>query len=575
MPFPNESQSKALEELTKFIKNSKDKMYVLQGHAGTGKTSLINYLFTGSYFINKTVVFSAPTNKAVSVMKSMAPENSSKKSMDYKTIHKLFSMKRNIDINGNSQFNVDIDALMSENYIERKNKYKNIFDYDFIVIDECSMISKEILMVISKYSNKIKGKIIFLGDMCQLPPINEEKSKVFTIVPCCNLSDVVRCNSKLLPFCNYIRECIETNCNGLKIKQFKNDKLIVIRNKKDWLLEYINLIKTDSKTHQLSGFDSNLNAASSNPIILAYTNYCVNNINKEIRKVLYPTLNHLKYNENERIVFNSYYAYNTYYYYTSQTQIIDSLMNDEITLKELKIKDLLDLNTAITTSNISYKTTLEPTQEFSEPCPICYSDNINTLYKTVCGHKFCDECIKTWLKENKCCPMCRMKIVNKTEISISKHDIVSKYVNEFIATTKNVSLDIYRIKLKKTVEELTKPEQKYILVVRNEENYKLVIEKLKGILGKIRDLIKNKKVTNVKLVCSLLKRLWEYTYTIYYDQFAQLNYGYCITSHKSQGSTYSTVFIEAGNILNSNNKDSLKCLYTSITRAADSLTIYY
>jgi len=558
MPFPNESQSVALKELTKFIRDSKEKMYVLQGHAGTGKTSLINYLFTDSYFINKTVVFSAPTNKAVSVMKSMAHENSSKKSMDYKTIHKLFSMKRNIDINGNSQFNVDIESLISENYIERKNKYKNIFDYDFIVIDECSMISKEILMVIYKFSNKIKGKIIFLGDKCQLPPINEEKSKVFTIIPCYNLSDVVRCNSKLLPFCNYIRECIETNCNGLKIKQFKNDKLIVIRNKKDWLLEYINLISPDSS-----------------PIILAYTNRCVNNINNEIRKILYPTLNHLKYNENERILFNNYYTNNNYYYYTSQTQIIDTIVNDRITLKEFKINDLLDLNSAITTSDVSYKANLKPTKEFSEPCPICYDDNINTLYKTVCGHKFCDDCIKTWLQKNRCCPMCRMKIVNHSEISIHKNETLSKYINEFIAATNNVALDVYRIKLKKTVEDLNKPDQKYIVVVRNEVEYKIIIEKLKGILGKIRDLIKSKGVSNIKLVCSLLKRLWEYTYTIYYDQFAQLNYGYCITCHKSQGSTYSIVFIEAGNILNSNNKDSLKCLYTSITRAADSLTIYY
>ena len=286
MPFPNESQSVALKELTKFIRDSKEKMYVLQGHAGTGKTSLINYLFTDSYFINKTVVFSAPTNKAVSVMKSMAPENSSKKSMDYKTIHKLFSMKRNIDINGNSQFNVDIESLISENYIERKNKYKNIFDYDFIVIDECSMISKEILMVIYKFSNKIKGKILFLGDKCQLPPINEEKSKVFTIIPCYNLSDVVRCNSKLLPFCNYIRECIETNCNGLKIKQFKNDKLIVIRNKKDWLLEYIKLIRPDSS-----------------PIILAYTNSCVNNINNDSIDFVItspPYINVFNYHQNYR-----------------------------------------------------------------------------------------------------------------------------------------------------------------------------------------------------------------------------------------------------------------------------------
>jgi exodeoxyribonuclease-5 len=48
---------------------------------------------------------------------------------------------------------------------------------------------------------------------------------------------------------------------------------------------------------------------------------------------------------------------------------------------------------------------------------------------------------------------------------------------------------------------------------------------------------------------------------------AQLNYGYCITVHKSQGSTFSNVYIDIADIFVNKSKDEvLKCLYTAITR---------
>ena len=58
------------------------------------------------------------------------------------------------------------------------------------------------------------------------------------------------------------------------------------------------------------------------------------------------------------------------------------------------------------------------------------------------------------------------------------------------------------------------------------------------------------------------------------DCFAQLNYGYCITVHKSQGSTFKNVFIDMNDILDNNNQnETSKCLYTSITRSSQTLNL--
>ena len=61
----------------------------------------------------------------------------------------------------------------------------------------------------------------------------------------------------------------------------------------------------------------------------------------------------------------------------------------------------------------------------------------------------------------------------------------------------------------------------------------------------------------------VIQRLWEYFYYSYADIFADISYGYCITVHKSQGSTFDDVFIDSRNIMSFKNKDTLNCLYTA------------
>ena len=109
-----------------------------------------------------------------------------------------------------------------------------------------------------------------------------------------------------------------------------------------------------------------------------------------------------------------------------------------------------------------------------------------------------------------------------------------------------------------------------------EQHYKVIEIKLKEIMAKIKqEVLKSKKIINLGLI--LLSRLWLYIFNNIIDLFAEVGYGYCITSHKSQGSTYNNVYVDVSNILNYNRDeiDGLKCLYTAVTRTADNLHIFY
>lgn len=56
------------------------------------------------------------------------------------------------------------------------------------------------------------------------------------------------------------------------------------------------------------------------------------------------------------------------------------------------------------------------------------------------------------------------------------------------------------------------------------------------------------------------------------NSFAQTKYGYSLTIHRSQGSTYHTTFIDSQDILvNSNEREAKQCLYVACTRASTRL----
>lgn len=69
---------------------------------------------------------------------------------------------------------------------------------------------------------------------------------------------------------------------------------------------------------------------------------------------------------------------------------------------------------------------------------------------------------------------------------------------------------------------------------------------------------------------TLTRNLWDIYYGKYQDPYAELDYGYSITVHKSQGSTFENVLINASDFFGSYMDPSMKVrmLYTAATRAS-------
>ena len=141
------------------------------------------------------------------------------------TIHRLLKFKRKIDESGNIQY---LSSLNEGEWI--LNHFNSIYYYDIIIIDEASMINQSMLKNILYISNTLKGKIIFLGDIAQLPPINEESSDVFSIdIPKSKLTEIMRNKNSVTNLANKIRIVIDNQGEKIQLKNYKGDNFKVVK----------------------------------------------------------------------------------------------------------------------------------------------------------------------------------------------------------------------------------------------------------------------------------------------------------------------------------------------------------
>jgi exodeoxyribonuclease-5 len=168
--------NKALELFVLQGNGNIDHEIILIGYAGTGKTTLITK-FLGDMLYDKKckrIAIAAPTHKAVNIIKNKLFNNFKNKDVINKyieitTIQRLLNYKNYINSNGERYFSMgSSEPLWSI--------------YDIIIIDECSMLSDQIIddiqSIIKKPKNK-NVKVIYVGDPAQLPPVNQQSSKIF------------------------------------------------------------------------------------------------------------------------------------------------------------------------------------------------------------------------------------------------------------------------------------------------------------------------------------------------------------------------------------------------------------
>lgn len=282
----NQQQWQALQELEAFIEGN-EKLHLLTGYAGTGKTTLLQALIRRLRVKGdrRRIVFSAFSNKATKVLETMAAQW--ELAIDCMTCCKLLGLKP------------DIDQETGKQIFQLDEQGENRFDrYRLVIIDEASMINEEMWLLLTQAASQLhqQTQLLFVGDVAQLPPINEPESLVFNqIYNRSELTEVVRYGGAI----GVLAESIRNNLTSRRLPRFvtqaNGDRTegIFVAPAAEWERLLVKAFQSDAyKT------DPDYVRA------LAYTNARVNRLNQLIRSAIYGAETP-RFVEGERLVANS------------------------------------------------------------------------------------------------------------------------------------------------------------------------------------------------------------------------------------------------------------------------------
>ncbi len=543
-------QEAAINQMIKFITEPDEIFFGLFGYAGTGKTTtIIDFLMNciEMKYIN-TLIFTAPTNKALNVIKTKIsdrirylieetgaiynPELSFEMNcdklkknsivIDFQTIHKFLKYK--------SEYNTDGEIVFT------KDKANVIGGYDVIVIDECSMIPLGIIYEIFKEANKIKTKIIFTGDPAQLPPVNEKHSAIFmTESNRVSISRLRQVNPDITldefdKFCNKIQNM---NKHILKeIVRTNNNSIIKCSNVvRDWIYnidEFIKISKYTNVNFNIYSFDKTAKTKTTwykefekiisnekDTIIISWTNEEVSYYNNYIRKSLFNKSNINEYEENELLILNEFH------------------ISDSPSSPNNKTVNKIKFNTS---EKIIVKSIQEIKSEFEK------------LGKIKAGS---------------------LQVFQNHKSIEGKYNKFIDGINKMIS---GIGLNCFKMKVIK----IDEPMNEYdILVLRNNEqlSHKNVIATITNEIKKFRDELQA-SYQLMSIDNNIIKPLYNEIHLKIINKFASVSYGYAITCHKAQGSNYKNVFVDFADIVKNNNFEEMKrCMYTAVSRTINNLYI--
>ncbi len=580
-------QKLAIQKICYFLYNPEDSIFSLLGFAGTGKTTvitkLIHYLVRKNYI--NSIVFAAPTNKAVNVMKSkfrndidellkvkLVEEFDKNISfseqldlldargvkIDFLTIHKLLNYKNEYDVDGNRVF--------------VKGDKTSLDRYDLVVVDECSMIPIQVVTHIFEdiRNNKKKQvkdsvikkipKILFVGDPAQLPPVNERISIIFAKreqdFNLANFKKMVHQEDNY--FDSNTDEIIKKRLDALK-KDILNLKSITLKHVvrsnsskvvglcndvRSWVLglvkepqiggfkgKKVKLYKYDrdkgSKLNSewflkcLEYFKGSTGEKMGSNIILTWTNKQSNKYNNEVRKLILNKKKLNKFEIGDILILTDFYN-------IEETGIDFNIKGKHkkrfYTSEQIRVVDVDDI--------------IKVSPPFSETLPQ---------------------------------KLRRMKNFSDIESKFAKTtNLINKNTNRKYKTWK-----LYVNKLADVINSNSTQETWKIYIIKKES--KELLEKDKEYAAQriieLRRYMRGVYIDQIKMIDrDVIKPLWREWGRRFVDAFANVDYGNSVTVHKSQGSSFYNVFVDIDDILmNKSNNDAKRCVYTAVTRTSNEL----
>lgn len=233
------------EEALALMKQLND-IFVLESPAGCGKSVLINRFVDEMANSGKHIVLCAPTHKSLSIIDGDS------------TIH--------------SYLNLKLKWKKDKQVLEKAGFADNVRYGDVLVIDEVSMLNEEIVGYILQEQENNGLKIIFVGSIDQIQPVNEKISPVWKVpAPLYTLKEIVRQakGSGIISLAESVRTGITHP--GDDISKFVNNEDVFAGNISDMKKFFCNCLN--------EGEDSI-------PTIISYRNKIVNSANVWARNIV-------------------------------------------------------------------------------------------------------------------------------------------------------------------------------------------------------------------------------------------------------------------------------------------------
>lgn len=282
--FPlTQDQENLVKNLSNFIFHREDcNIFILDGYAGTGKTTIISALIKTLPYYNIRTELLAPTGRAAKVLSNRSLQQAY-------TIHKK------------------IYYTQTDNYSNISLKLKeNKNHHTLYIIDEASMIGEGDNLLSDLFSyvkSGVKNKVILLGDKAQLPPVGNNESfalnpdylrqRFFEPIEYYQLTQVVRqaLQSGILKNAANIRWALN---NKLQLPIFKT------QNHKDFKrIESIDFEDTLVNQYRQIG--------EKEVVVVTRSNFAANQLNQYIRNRILEKENIIDIGEKLMSIRNNYY----------------------------------------------------------------------------------------------------------------------------------------------------------------------------------------------------------------------------------------------------------------------------
>lgn len=180
-------QERVFERFKEFLKDSDSKVFILQGYAGTGKTTLIKFFIEHMKKIEVNHRLLASTGRAAKIVSNSTEVLAS---TVHSMIYKFEDFNHNLDefVEYEDKYGKDKHGQLLLQFVMTPLDMNDTYSQNVYIIDEASMISdvKDLnanqaefgsgRLLKDLFDYDANGKFIFVGDECQLPPVLQDIS---------------------------------------------------------------------------------------------------------------------------------------------------------------------------------------------------------------------------------------------------------------------------------------------------------------------------------------------------------------------------------------------------------------